>query len=255
MTLIALTRAVSASLAQCELTHLTREPIDVRLAERQHAAYEDALQRLGATVIRAEAAPELPDAVFIEDTAVVLPEIAILTRPGASSRLGETAAVRSALMPYRTVVELEAPATLDGGDVLRLGHTLYVGSSTRSNEAGIDALASIVEPHGYSVVVVAFSGCLHLKSAATAIGENAVVLNPEWVSDQAFGGAEVVLVDPNEPYAANVLLVGRRAIHGAEYPATRARLEAHGLDVTPVACSELAKAEGAVTCCSLVFDE
>ena len=252
---IAITRAVSASLAQCELTHLSREPVDIGLAERQHAAYEDALRRLGATIIRAEAAPEFPDAVFIEDTAVVLPELAILTRPGAASRRGETAAVRVALMPYRTVVELEAPATLDGGDVLRLGHTLYVGSSTRTNEAGIDAFARIVEPHGYSVVVVAFSGCLHLKSAATAIGENAVVLNPAWVSDQAFGGADVVVVDPDEPYAANVLLLGRRAIHGAEYPETRARLEAHRLDVTPVASSELAKAEGAVTCCSLVFDE
>lgn len=252
---MAITRAVSASLAQCELTHLSREPLDVRLAERQHAAYEDALARLGATLIRAEAAPELPDAVFIEDTAVVLPELAIVTRPGAASRRGETAAVRSALMPYRTVAELEAPATLDGGDVLRLGHTLYVGASTRSNEAGIEALARLVEPHGYSVVVVAFSGCLHLKSAATTIGENAVVLNPAWVSDQAFGRAEAVVVDPDEPYAANVLLLRRRAIHGAEYPETRARLEAYGLDVTPVACSELAKAEGAVTCCSLVFEE
>ncbi|MEO7454670.1 MAG: arginine deiminase-related protein [Gemmatimonadaceae bacterium] len=252
MPLIAITRAVSPSLAECELTHLARERIDVERASRQHLGYEAALRDLGVVVIRAEPAPDSPDAVFVEDTAIVLPELAVLTRPGAASRRSEVAAIGDVLAPYRNIVEMQAPATLDGGDVVRLGRTLYVGSSSRTNEAGIDALASFVEPHGYSVVAVSFSGCLHLKSAATAIGDSAVLINPSWVSVHAFGDAEVIEVDRSEPFAANALRIGQRLIHGAEYVATRERLEEWGADIVPVDCSELAKAEGAVTCCCLL---
>jgi dimethylargininase len=254
MSLIAFTRAVSPSLARCELTHLAREPIDIDLATTQHAAYEAALESLGATVIRTEAAPHLPDAVFIEDTAVVLDELAVIARPGAASRREETQAVRAVLSIHRPVVELSAPATLDGGDVVRLGRTLFVGNSSRTNEAGIEALARLVEGHGYSVVAVPFSGCLHLKSAATALGSHAVLLNPDWVSRTAFMDADVLTVDPDEPFGANVLMIGSVAIHGAEYPGTRTRLEERGYDVVSVASSELAKAEGAVTCCCLLLE-
>ncbi len=252
MTLVAVTRAVSPSLAQCELTHLARAPIDVGVAERQHAAYEAAMRGMGAQVVRAPAAPGMPDAVFVEDTAVVLRELAVMTRPGAESRRGETAGVRAVLERYRPIFDMETPATLDGGDVLRLGHTLYVGSSSRTNEAGLSALAHFVEPFGYTVVAVAFGGCLHLKSAATAIDEHAVLLNPEWVSADAFSDAEVTFVDPGEPYAANAVRIGGRLIHDVGHVRTRARLEELGYAVVTVDLSELAKAEGAVTCCSLL---
>ena len=133
---IAITRPVSASLAHCELTHLAREPIDVPRARAQHAAYERLLGSLGASLVRVGPAPDLPDAVFIEDTAVVLDELAVVTRPGAASRRPETDAVASVLASYRPLRTMTAPATLDGGDVLRLGRTLYVGrSAARANPA------------------------------------------------------------------------------------------------------------------------
>jgi dimethylargininase len=252
--IIAVTRPVSPSIARCELTHLEREPIDVARAEAQHAEYEDRLRALGATVERAPAAPEFPDAVFIEDTAVVLDEVAVLARPGAPSRRGETASVGDVLARYRPLVALEAPATLDGGDVLRLGRTLYVGRSARTNAAGIDALRSLLAPFGYRVEPVEFSGCLHLKSAVTELADELVLLNPAWVSDSAFEGTDALAIDEREPYAANALRVGDRVLYPSQHPRTRDRLAARRLSVECVDCTELAKAEGALTCCSLLFE-
>ena len=250
---IAVTRPVSPSLAECELTHVAREPIDVGRAEAEHAAYEELLETLGATVVRAPAAPESPDAVFIEDTAIVLDEIAVITRPGAPSRRAEPAAVAPLLAEYRPVHPMTAPATLDGGDVLRVGRTLYVGRSGRTNKHGIEQLRSLTAPFGYTVVPVAFEGCLHLKSAVTALGDELLLLNPVWVSAEAFPGLETLLVDDREPYAGNALRVAGTIIYPSQFPRTRDRLAARGLLVASTDCSELAKAEGAVTCCSLVF--
>jgi len=252
--LIAVTRPVSASLADCELTCIPREPIDVARAGDQHAAYERALAGLGATVVRAPAAPDLPDAVFVEDTAVVLDEIAILARPGAESRRAECAGVAPLLAQYREVRELRAPATLDGGDVLAIGRTLFVGASSRTNDAGLDQLDRIVAPLGYHVVRVAFRGCLHLKSAVTALAENLVLVNPAWVEASWFRGCDALRVDENEPHAANALRIGDGVLVAAAFPRTLERMRSRGLAVVTTECNELAKAEGAVTCCSLVFE-
>jgi dimethylargininase len=251
---IALTRPVSPSLAQCELTHLSREPIDVARAVTQHAAYERLLSSLGATLVGVSAAPELPDAVFIEDTAIVLDEVAVITRPGALSRRAESAAVAAVLAAYRPVCSMTAPASLDGGDVLRLGRTLHVGRSSRTNEHGIEQLRSFVAPFGYGVVPVEFTECLHLKSAVAALTDELVLLNPAWVSTAAFPACEVLSVDTLEPYAANALRIGGTIIYPSQYPRTRDRLIERGLRVAVTDCSELAKAEGAVTCCSLIFE-
>jgi dimethylargininase len=252
--LIAVTRPVSPSLGCCELTHLAREQIDVARAIEQHAAYERLLASLGATIVRAPAAPDHPDAVFIEDTAIVLDEAAVVTRPGAPSRQSETGAVAALLAQYRTVVCLGPPATLDGGDVMLVGWTIYVGRSSRTNDAGIAQLQSCVAPFGYHVVPVDFSGCLHLKSAVTAVADRTLLVNAAWVSASAFPGCSVLCIDPREPYAANVLRVGRSLVYPSQYPLTRDLLAKRGLRVETVDCSELAKAEGAVTCCSLVFE-
>jgi len=252
---IAITRPVSASLARCELTHLAREPIDVPRARAQHAAYEKLLGSLGVSVVRADSAPELPDAVFIEDTAIVLDEIAVLTRPGAVSRREETASVAAVLASYRALRAMAAPATLDGGDVLRCGRTLYVGRSGRTNDAGIAQLGGLAAPFGYEVVPVAFSGCLHLKSAVTALADDLLLVNPEWVSPDAFPGQQALCVDEGEPYAANALRAGDAVVFPAQFPRTRARLVERGLRVAEVECDELAKAEGAVTCCCLLFEQ
>ena len=254
MTLVAVTRPVSPSLAECELTHLERVPLDVATAVAQHGEYETLLQSLGAGIVRVAAAPECPDAVFIEDTAVVLDDIAVVTRPGMLVRRGELAAVAPVLAKYRTVVAMEAPATLDGGDVLRVGRILYVGRSSRSNDEGIEQLQRLVQQYGYRVVPVDFAGCLHLKSAVTAVSDGVLLMNPEWVAPSAFPECDVIPVDAREPAGANALRIGDTLVHASQFPRTRDLLERRGLRVASLDYSELAKAEGAVTCCSLVFD-
>lgn len=252
---LALTRAVSDAIARCELTHLAREPIDLARARAQHAAYEDALRRAGCFVTRLPEEPELPDAVFVEDLAVVLDELAVVTRPGAASRRPEAVTVAAALARLRPLVTLREPATLDGGDVLRAGRTLFVGRSSRTNAEGLAQFEAAVAPFGYRVAPVAVEGCLHLKSAATLVAPGVLLVQPAWVDPAAFGpGFEAIEADPGEPYAANALRVRDTVIHAAAFPRTRARLEARGLAIAPVDVSELAKAEGAVTCCSLVLE-
>lgn len=252
---IAITRPVSRSIARCELTHLAREPIDLDLASAQHAAYEQCLRFAGCEVVRLPAEPEMPDAVFVEDLAIVLDELAVVTRPGAASRRAEASSVARALARLRPLVTLPEPATLDGGDVLRVGRTLYVGRTARTNGEGRARLEEAVAAFGYRVVEVPVEGCLHLKSAVTLAAEGVLLVQPEWVPAAAFDPAlERLEVDPSEPYAANVLRVRDAVIMPAAFPRTRAALEARGIRVLSVDVSELAKAEGAVTCCSLIVE-
>jgi len=243
---------VSPTLASCELTHLARVPIDVAAAAREHSAYEAALGRLGAVVHRLPAEPGLPDAVFVEDTAVVLDEIAVITRPGAVSRRAETTTTAVALASHRPLACIEDPGTLDGGDVLVIGRRVYVGLSLRSNPAAIEQLGALLRPFDYEVVAVRFQGSLHLKSCATLVAKNLVLLNPGWVDPTVFAGCRPLAVDPAEPQAANALAIGGAVIHPAQFPRTRAMLEAEGLRTMPAAMTELAKAEAGVTCCSLL---
>jgi dimethylargininase len=251
----ALTRDVSDAFDRCQLTHLARVPIDVERARAQHDAYEWALVELGCTVRRIDAGPDLPDSVFIEDTAVLLPEAAVIARPGAESRQPETAGVRAALgrfgMPMRDIME---PGTLDGGDVLVLGRQVFIGSSTRTNATAVNQMRRFLRPLGYKVRIVPVEGCLHLKSAVTAVAPDTVLINRDWVPPDAFTDLETVDVDPDEPAGANALLVGDVVVYAAGFPKTRARLEAKGFRVRTVDVDELAKAEGGVTCCSLVFE-
>ena len=252
--LLALTRSVSPAMARCELTHLARVPIDPAVAARQHDAYEQALERLGCRVEHVPPAPALPDSVFIEDAAVVFDEIAVITRPGAESRRAESAAVADVLGRYRLLATITAPGTLDGGDVLRVGRTLYVGQSGRTNDEGIEQLRRHVTPHGYEVRAVRPTGCLHLKTAVTALSDTAVLLNPDWISPAAFEGLDLIGVDLAEPFAANVVRIGNSVLAAAAFPRTRRLLERHGVEVDEVDVSELAKAEGAVTCCSILLE-
>ncbi len=249
---IAFTRDVSDAIVRCELTHLAREPIDLARARAQHRAYEARLAALGCEVRRLPDAPALADAVFVEDTVVVVDEVAVLARPGAASRRPEVASMAEALAPLRRTVRVEAPGTIEGGDVLRVGRTVFVGRSSRTNDAGFAALEAAVGPFGYDVRQVAVDGCLHLKSAVTAVGERLLLVNRAWIDTAALAGFDLVDVDPSEPFAANALPVGGAVIHGAAFPRTRARLVSRGVAVEPVDLSELAKAEGAVTCCSVI---
>ena len=250
--LVAFTRAVPSSIERCELTHLERAPIDVVRAGAQHDAYEALLERLGCEVRRLEPAPALPDSVFVEDTAVVLDEAAIITRPGAVSRRAETEAMAAALKPLRELRHIEPPTTMDGGDVLRIGRRLFVGVTARTTIDAARQLERIARPLGYAVQAVDVSGCLHLKTAVSAASDEVLVINPDWVDRQAFEGATCIPVDPDEPFAANVLRVGDALISAAASPRTAERLRAYGFTVHPVDVSELAKAEAGVTCCSVL---
>jgi len=253
--MIAFTRSVPDALADCELTYLSRVAIDLAAARSQYEAYERALGSLGCEVRRIPAANEHPDSVFVEDAAIVLAEVAVLTRPGAMSRRGETAGVAAALAPCRTLAWLSEPATLDGGDVLRLGRRLYVGVGARTNEEGAKQLAGLVRPHGYDVRLVAAGGCLHLKSAVTELGPGLVLLNPAWVDARVFAGCHAIDVDPAEPHAANALRIGDTILCASSYDRTNARIGRAGLTIRPIDVSELAKAEAGLTCCSLMVDE
>jgi dimethylargininase len=250
---VAITRAVSPSLASCELTHLTRVPIDVERARAQHRAYEQALADAGGIVERLDAGPEMPDSVFIEDIAIVFNELAIITRPGAESRRVETPAVAEALGRYRPLQIIEPPGTVDGGDVLVAGRQVFVGRSTRTNDAAIVQMRRILAPLGYTVHDLVVHGCLHLKSAVTALADDMLLVNPEWIDTTAFAGFTCVEVDPEEPSAANVLRLHDRVIAPASFPRTVERLARRGLRLQTVDASEVAKAEGAVTCCSLII--
>lgn len=250
---LAITRGISTALERCELTHLARQPIDMARAHEQHAAYERALAELGCEVRRLAAEPDLPDCVFVEDTAIVLDELAIITRPGALSRRRETGAVAAALAPHRELRFIQAPATLDGGDVLCIDRTLYVGISRRTNAAAIAQVRAHVLPLGYAVTGMAVTGCLHLKSAVTPVAPGTLLINPRWVDPHAFEPLRLIAVDAAEPAAANALLIGNTIVYPSAHPATRERLARHGIQLCSIDVSELLKGEGAVTCCSLVF--
>jgi dimethylargininase len=252
---IALTRTVPGSIARCELTHQAREPIDLDRAREEHDAYERALAQLGLAIRRLPAAHNLPDSVFVEDTAVVLDEVAVLARPGAKSRREELPTVEQALRELRLVVRVESPATLDGGDVLVLDREILVGRTTRTSDEGVMQLRRCVGGFGYSVRATHVTGCLHLKSAVTRVGPRTLLINPAWVGRNQFPGWQLVDSDPGEPFGANALWwEGADAVvYPAEHPGTRVRLEAAGIRVVAIPAGELAKAEGGVTCGSLLI--
>ena len=249
----AITREVSPALADCQLSFVERDAIDVDGARAQHAAYRVALESLGCEVLELPADAAYPDSVFVEDVALAFDEVAIATRPGAESRRNEGDAVLELLGSMRPVLRIEAPGTLDGGDVLRIGKRVFVGASARSNGSGHQQLRELLASHGYTVESVPMRDCLHLKSAVTQVGENAVLVNPAWGDVAAFAGYERIEVDASEEHAANALRVGDALLYPDCFPRTLERLRTAGIKVVTVDVSELQKAEGAVTCCSILL--
>ena len=251
---IAFTREISPNFNQCELTHLDRQPIDLALARQQHHEYEDALSAVGCIVCRLPAEAGLPDSVFVEDCALVVDEAAVITRPGADSRRAEVEAIARVLAPYRKLYFVQPPGVVDGGDILRVERRIWIGLSTRSNQPACDQMRDFLGPYGYEVNTARLAGCLHLKSAVTQVAPNALLLNPAWVDPAAFPGFDIIEVHPAEPSAANAVLVGETIIYPKAYPRTLERLQARGIQTVLVDASEVAKAEGAVTCCSLLLN-
>jgi dimethylargininase len=253
MALIALTREVSPTISNCELSFHQRRPIDPAKAMLQHSAYQDSLADLGARIVALPAEADLPDSVFVEDTALVLDEVAIITNIGTPSRRGETRSVAEALARYRPLKFIAAPATLDGGDVLRVGRSIFVGLSRRTNRQAVEQLREFLAPHGYQVAAIQVKGCLHLKTACSYIGNNTILVNQSCVAVEPLRGYELLDVPQQELGAGNALLVNGTVIMPASFPKTRALLEERGFRVRTVDVSELQKAEAGVTCCSLIF--
>ena len=251
--LTAITRDVNENMGNCELTFLPRVKINAGLALQQHQQYQSALSSLGCEIVTVPTELDLADSVFIEDTAIVLDEIAVMCLPGAESRRAEVAGVGDVLQQYRTLASIQPPGTLDGGDLLRVGKVIYAGLSSRSNQSGIEQLRCIVADYGFSVETVETTKCLHLKSAVSEVAPDTLLINPNWINKSAFANYELIDVDEEEPHAANALRVGSSVIYPSSFPRTMENLAQRGINVTPIDLSELQKAEGAVTCCSLVF--
>lgn len=250
---IAITRNVSPRFNECEITHIDRTPIDVDVARAQHREYIKTLASLGCQLVELPAEADLPDSVFVEDTAFILPEVAVITRPGADSRKPETESIIRALSPYRPLVHVTEPATVDGGDVLVLGKNIYIGISTRSNETSIKQIQQLLKDYDYKVIAVEMHDCLHLKTAVTKVDETTLLINPKWVDNSHFKNFDWIEVDLSEPFAANCLSVEGAVVYAAAFPKTQKQLERKGHEIFTVNVSELAKAEGAITCCSLII--
>jgi dimethylargininase len=254
MPLIAITRPVSSSINYCELSFHARQPIDVAKAIAQHKAYQNCLAELGVRIISLPAKPELPDAVFVEDLAVMVDEVAVISIMGAPSRRPEASSLADTLSRYRPIKFLVEPATLDGGDVLRAGRFVFVGLSQRTNREAFSQLSDLLGAYGYQVQPVEVRGCLHLKSACSYIGSDTMLVNRFWIDAEQLRGFELIDIPDEEPAGANALLVKDVVIIPASFPKTQALLEKRGFRVRTIDLSELQKAEAGVTCSSLIFD-
>jgi dimethylargininase len=253
MPLTAATRDVSPSMNSCELSFHARRPIDIAKAIAQHKAYQDCLAELGVRIVSLPPEPKLPDAVFVEDGAVITDEVAIISRMGAPSRRPEAGSLADTLSRYRPIEFLVGPATLDGGDVLRVDRRVFVGLSQRTNQEGFAQLSDLLTADNYQVLPVEVGGCLHLKSACSYIGDNTILLNRSWLDVDPLREFELVDVPDEEPSGGNALLVNDVVLMPAAFPKTRVLLEERGFCVQTIDLSELQKAEAGVTCCSLIF--
>jgi dimethylargininase len=254
MAFTAITREVSSSINRCELSFHVREPIDVDKAIAQHKAYQNRLAEAGVRVVSLRAEPELPDAVFVEDAAVVTDEVAIIARMGAPSRRSETSTLIDALSRYRPIKFVLDPATLDGGDVVCVGQRVFVGLSRRTNEEGLAQIRDFLHVYDYDVRPVEVRGCLHLKSACSYIGNDTILANRSWIDANQFPGFQLIDVPDEESGGANALLLNGVVLMPGSFPKTRALLEQRGFHVQTVDLSELQKAEAGVTCTSLIFN-
>jgi dimethylargininase len=252
--LTAITRAVSSRINECELTFIERQAIDVDRAVRQHRNYQQLLRSLGLNVVELPKDDRCPDCCFIEDTALVLDELAIATRPGSEARRAEVAGVLPTIAKYRKIVHVEAPATLEAGDVLRIGRDLFIGITSRTNREGIDFVRQHATPHGYKVHGVEVPGALHLKSVCTAVNERTILADSSRVDLEPFAGYEVIEVPPEEWMAANVLLVNGTVCMHDGFQKTRALVQERNINVRTVDISEFLKAEAGLTCMSIIFD-
>lgn len=253
-TMLALTHLPSPKMQACQRTFVAHEVIDYAQALSQHAAYCDVLRACRAKVVTLDVNAEHPDGTFIEDTAIVLDEVAVLTSMGTPARREEPRGIEPVLREHREVTRIEPPAKIEGGDVLRVGRRLLVGQSARTNGAGITMLAGLVEPYGYTVQAIPVQKCLHLKTGCTALPDSRLLVNPAWIDRTSLADFDIVEVPSAEPWGANVCVVNSSVLLAAEHVRTAELIDSLGFNVQPVELSEFAKAEGGVTCLSLLLN-
>lgn len=249
--MITLTHIPSPQMQSCVRTFVSEAAIDHELATKQHANYCQALRECRMQVVTLDVNANRPDCAFIEDTAIVLDEVAVLCSLAPPSRREEPAAIEPVLRQYREIRRVKSPATIEGGDVLRVGRTLLVGQSCRTSAAGIAVLAGIVSHYGYEVRPVPVRGCLHLKTACTALPDGRLLVNPAWIDTTALTDYELVSIPEGEPWAANVALARSSVLLNAAHVRTAELIEGLGFHVRANDLSEFAKAEGGVTCLGL----
>lgn len=252
--LTALTHQVPPSIAECELSFLDRRPIDYEKALAQHDAYRRTLADCGAKIRHLDCNLGHPDGAFVEDTAIILDKAALLTSMGVGSRRAEVDAIAPVLTEYRSLQRAADPGTIEGGDVLLAGRAFIVGLTSRTNSEGIEALAQVARPLGYDVIPIEVQGCLHFKSACTALDDETLFVNREWFDPAPLAGWRMVDVHPDEPYGANALPLGGKVMLSASFPRTADKVASMGYDVELLDISEFEKAEAALTCLSLLIE-
>ena len=250
---IAIVREVPDSFQKCLTSFHTKVQIDVALAKHQHQQYCATLASLGLKLIRTEADDTLPDGCFTEDTAIVVDDFAILTIPGAPGRIPETIEIEKILSPLKTIVHITKPGTIDGGDVLKIGKKIFIGNSARTNEEGIRQVATVVYPEGYQVIPVKIQNTLHLKSVCTYLGKGCILLAEDYLDETFFLEYEMIIVPKDEEYCANCLVVSGNVLIPKGFPKTKGLIERKGFPVVELDMSEIEKAEGALTCLSVIL--
>ena len=223
------------------------------LVLRQHAAYIDTLKSIGLNVIELEPLPDYPDAHFVEDTAVVTPEVAIITNPGAPSRRGEEKSIAGVLLQYRQIEYIQAPATVDGGDVLMVGSHFFIGISERTNHQGAQQLAAILEKHGKTVSAIPVGAGLHFKSSVNCVAPNTLLMTRDFADHEAFCGYDRIMVDSEESYSANTLWINSHLLMPRGFPGTKSKLKNLRLPVIELDVTEMQKMDGGLTCLSIRF--
>ena len=247
----AITRTPPQTFADGITTSKLGKP-DYSLMLKQHAAYNQILKDLGLEVTLLEALPDFPDSHFVEDVAVVMPEVAVITNPGASARNGEAVLIEPVLAKYRPIERIKSPGTMDGGDVLLVGKRFFVGLSERTNKAGVKQFSEIVSKYGYETIPVPVSKGLHFKSSVNAAG-NILFVCESFAERGEIVGYEKIIIPQGEEYAANTLWINGTLITPAGYPQTKRKLENLGLPIIELEVSEACKMDGGLTCMSLRF--
>lgn len=250
-----ITHLPSSSLEQCELTFVNSEPIDIKKAQKEHESYREMLKSCGANVIVKDDNIDLPDSVFVEDPIIVFDEVAVLTSMGVESRRKESSSMEKIFAKYREIKRIELPSKIEGGDVLKIGKRIFVGKSARTNAQGIRDLREILTPYGYEVIAVKVAGCLHLKTGCTALDEDTILINPDWVDSKVFAGFRQIVVPKEEPFGANILKINDTICMNEAFAKTIEVVKSLGYEIKSTDITEFVKAEAGLTCMSVPFLE